>query len=204
MVLARSTGERHPSPGSPACGRAPHSAHAGGAATTDPATGKCTSGTSVRHLAQHRRCPGLHVEVQGAQRHAPLSWASNSLAVSPSFGIEFRNDGSSSPSAIPNIFPCTMGIRILASPKARVGTSLTNSLLSTVADTSRARPASNVQVVGFHDPDLVPGERRLVATAITANCPITSAALVREFGVTLQIVDVTTEETSLVVQAPAE
>jgi hypothetical protein len=130
-------------------------------------------------------------------RAAVVEWYAGPVALGPGQMVQVAIGN-------PDIFPCTMGIQILASAAARAITSLTNAPLTAVVNTSKARPPSSVQVVGYTDPRQAAGRRRLVAAAVRADCPGTSETLVREFGVTMQILDPATGLTSLVIQAPAE
>ena len=104
----------------------------------------------------------------------------------------------------PELFPCQVGVRILAGPASRIATGVTTAAMAVVANTSTNLPAGGVQVVGFTDPDIMPGERRLVTATVQANCRGITAAQIRDaLAVTLQIGDPNLGQTTAALAAQA-
>src|SRR4051794_41733161 len=73
----------------------------------------------------------------------------------------------------PCIFPCLIGVRVLAGPAGRVATGVSTAKMAVLLDTISnpdILPAGGVQTATVQDPTIKPGQRRLVMAMVQAQC----------------------------------
>lgn len=93
----------------------------------------------------------------------------------------------------PNPYSCLVSVQLQAGPAGRVVAGASSGSMTLVVNTYTdpdLMPAGGVVVVGFHDPNLMPEQRRLVTARVQTDCPSVTAVDIRTgLGMTLQIGD---------------
>jgi hypothetical protein len=105
----------------------------------------------------------------------------------------------------PDLFSCSVGVRIFAGPASRITPTVNTGALALVVDTFSDPglvPARGVHVVGYTDPNLMLGKRRLLLVRGQTVCGGVPATQMKGGpGVTLQISDPNLAQTTAVLAA---